>query len=732
MKQTKNFFLKLFEGADKFDYKVINENWQKVDDAINELLNGGNVAVLPSMTIEKIEGGYHITTNDAKGSYSFDIINGKTAYQYAKDGGYTGTEEEFTTEIAKSGEVGQEINRLSMEVETERARINNLTRLKDGSTTGDAELQDIRVGHDGFVYDNAGDAVRTQIGHLDDFKNIIFDNVVMTNDLKNGTLYYNDYGTPCIDENNYTGKIIFLSDVKDLKIAKTNSILYLKKMDITTGEWLETVTYDENAKNIQIINEHYNYVLAFINAPNLTLDDIQVSIHYNNIDNGRCENITVTNQALSIPQSNFVTDYFLNYSNTRLTTGHIKGNKINVKVFDDNIKFMVFAYKKSIGFSFMSDWVSSYSNYDVDIDYFVLMFKHNDGTDIDVAENNKFNIEYSLIKNDVEVVHFQTDCFVGDVIHKDNAILVLPKNYDRNGKSIRLCIVCHGSGATPYDEKTMDSDGKILSDPQRVLTKMGFAVLDVYGNPYTYSNSNDCLHFGNALSMQSYVHAYNYVIKNFNIRNDGLFLSGSSMGGLSAFNLINNTNLPILACTLYAPVIDFYKQAWCNPWTDINRERISNYFNFTGERPAFTTNYPPTSAEIDYFKNNVFQTIGFNPMTNGLTNGKYSNTYEVFTDTPTNESEEELAVYNELRNSIRVPLKIFHCKDDDVVAFKYSEYYINALKRNGQFAYIIPIETGGHNAWENGEDVVMNDIENNPFTCKPYQKQGFEWFRTFN
>lgn len=58
------------------------------------------------------------------------------------------------------------VNEQNDKISVLKARMDTFTSLPEGSTSGDAELLDIRVGYNGVTYPSAGDSVRGQVGEL--------------------------------------------------------------------------------------------------------------------------------------------------------------------------------------------------------------------------------------------------------------------------------------------------------------------------------------------------------------------------------------------------------------------------------------------------------------------------------------------------------------------------------------------------------------------------------------
>lgn len=76
-----------------------------------------------------------------------------------------------STRPVQNGAIARAIAAIQNLLNTTVARFNNLVTLEPGSTTGDAEIADIRVGIDNTIYPRAGDAVREQIRDLTGYVN---------------------------------------------------------------------------------------------------------------------------------------------------------------------------------------------------------------------------------------------------------------------------------------------------------------------------------------------------------------------------------------------------------------------------------------------------------------------------------------------------------------------------------------------------------------------------------
>lgn len=96
---------------------------------------------------------------------------------------------------------------LSNQIAVLSARMDTFASLTEGSTTGDAELLDIRIGHDGATYSSAGNAVRGQVEDLNEI-------------------------------------ILYTREPGEINLFNPTTLLKNTGIDSTTGELITSVIYD--------------------------------------------------------------------------------------------------------------------------------------------------------------------------------------------------------------------------------------------------------------------------------------------------------------------------------------------------------------------------------------------------------------------------------------------------------------------------------------------------------
>ncbi|MBQ1233045.1 MAG: metallophosphoesterase [Clostridia bacterium] len=310
----------------------------------------------------------------------------------------------------------------------------------------------------------------------------------------------------------------------------------------------------------------------------------------------------------------------------------------------------------------------------------------------------------------------------------DYGYIQLPTNYDPYGEPVRLIIVCHGAGA----ELATYQSNAWKNTNYSFWTELGYAVMDMFACPPALSEDNSALHYGNPVVLDCYKAGYQYVMEHFNLKKDGIFLIGASMGGLSSFQIAQSEEFDVIAQVGYCPVIDLFKQAYCNPWTTASyqRSRIASYFGFTGEAPTFTNAKYPSDAEIAYFEQNLDKILAYSPILNAVVAGDPTTIFDVIPNSALANNAQEQEIYDQLTATHPNPLMIFHNLDDTTVSYRYSKYYVEMLKRNGQDATLYTFETGGHNAWANGESYEVQGI-NKKITIKESQYQAYLYFSGF-
>lgn len=130
----------------------------------------------------------------------------------------------------------------------------------------------------------------------------------------------------------------------------------------------------------------------------------------------------------------------------------------------------------------------------------------------------------------------------------DYGMLCLPESYTQEGTPTRLIVFTHGHAVNYNAESTAFNADDIK--PEYWLSE-GYAILDMDGSVTgTFSGNHDY----EPAAINAYETAYQWVIAHFNIRRDGVFSAGRSMGGGMQFSLLRASSIPIIASAPIVPV----------------------------------------------------------------------------------------------------------------------------------------------------------------------------------
>ena len=154
------------------------------------------------------------------------------------------------------------------------ARVSNLARLEKGSTTGDAELIEIRVGYDGTQYASAGEAVRKQAGEIEK--------------LSIGSVTIPSEAMEVVRIQNGTG--ILQPDPMAVR-HRTKDFIQADKGDIIRrgGRVLNVWEYDRETKAYICDNQAWTYeytvshdclIKVMVDTENVSVQEVPVTIEY--------------------------------------------------------------------------------------------------------------------------------------------------------------------------------------------------------------------------------------------------------------------------------------------------------------------------------------------------------------------------------------------------------------------------------------------------------------------
>lgn len=215
-----------------------------------------------------------------KQCYDDAIANGHTDMEVAQARGvYSNLNERLKNEEINRKNID---NILQSQIDVDNQRINNLIKLEEGSTTGDAELIDARVGIDGIVYGSTGSALRNQISNLNDKLNGI-NKIIDTKDIGWESGLWDGYGNKQESATRIRTSGFFSKNICDEIVANNGYMFIVRKYtaDSNTPTNTNDSTWLTSFNLANELDEHVRFKLFVKREDNANIDASTEYIHIN-------------------------------------------------------------------------------------------------------------------------------------------------------------------------------------------------------------------------------------------------------------------------------------------------------------------------------------------------------------------------------------------------------------------------------------------------------------------
>ena len=299
---------------------------------------------------------------------------------------------------------------------------------------------------------------------------------------------------------------------------------------------------------------------------------------------------------------------------------------------------------------------------------------------------------------------------IDDEKHYTSGKIKLPPNYSTDGAAVPLIVFIHGSaeyGCVNAKEMT-----RAYEQYYNYLRDCGYAVFDCYGFGTRYQHSW-CSTFATPTNRKCYLLGIRYILENYNVDGDNIFVSCKSLGGIQALSFYYETDIRIKAVGMLAPELNpLHVNLGYSPGqrqavaADLGfSEDINGVLNPDGGKPEINSKVIKDENYIAYMSENYDKMCGWNPFWTGLLLSR-----EEKLEYALNRSAkgfEALAKAYRVSTTNR-PLKIWIAKDDRAVNYEISAGLVESLHNAGFMAELrtMPDGTGGHHAVDNDEHAL--------------------------